>query len=393
MEKEQIAQLLNKFKAGTTTDAEHAFLEQWYAQYKGEEGMDYQLADRLEDANQIWAALPVHEERASIRKRLWPRIAVAAAAVAAIVFGVWFYTSRPIVNRNSQIVNQNDIAPGKNTATLTLANGKTINLSDTKTGVVVGDELKYNDNTIVQDSSGSHFSGSLKGDQKNTGPVRAPSLGSKNQMLTATTPRGGTYQVILPDGTKVWLNAASSLKFPSTFTNLKNRDVELTGEAYFEVTHDVAKSFRVKSKGQVIEVLGTKFNINAYDDEPAVRTALIEGSVKIVSLSLSKTETLKPGQQSLLSINNNSIKVEKADIEEAIAWKNGYFNLNNENIQDVMRKLARWYDIEVEYKGKLPDIVLGGEIPRNTKLSQALKILEVANVHFIIEGKKITVVP
>jgi transmembrane sensor len=236
--------------------------------------------------------------------RLWPRIAVAAAAVAVMVFGVWFYSSQYLVFSGKKLngIYANDVAPGKNTATLTLADGKVINLSEAKTGVVVGaNKLAYNDGTVVDPSlRGGTTRQSPFGDEV-AASRRAPR--NDDMMLTAATPRGGTYQIILPDGTKVWLNADSKISFPSQFTG-DTRKVTLSGEAYFEVAKVMIKEQGVRSKeqgakmpfivvsnGQEVEVLGTHFNINAYRDEGSTRTTLLEGSVRISSLRGGTHET------------------------------------------------------------------------------------------------------
>jgi transmembrane sensor len=369
MTNEEAKALLEKYNRGMASPSEAALLQYWFiheASRKESDMSEQELAQITMDMRK-----EVVKQTKPNGSRLWPRIAAAAAAVA-IVFGVWFYTSRPVVNRNSEIANQNDIAPGTNKATLILADGKIINLSDEKSGVVIdASSLKYNDGSAVE-----------RGDS------------DLRQDVKVNTPRGGTYQVTLPDGTKIWLNAASSLKFPSTFVHLKNREVELTGEAYFEVAHNAEKSFRVKSKGQVIEVLGTKFNINAYIDEPATRTTLLEGAVKVSTSGMAAKNIevrLKPGQQTTLQ--NNKLIASDANMEEAFAWKNGLFSLNNESLESIMRKLSRWYNIDVEYKGNIPERQFGGEISRNTNLSEVLETLKAAKVNCTVEGRKIIITP
>jgi transmembrane sensor len=223
---------------------------------------------------------------------------------------------------------------------------------------------------------------------------------------TISTPRGGQYQVVLPDGTKVWLNAVSSLRFPAGFTG-KERIVELTGEAYFEVKPLTPKGenekmpFVVKivtpdGNGAQIKVLGTHFNINAYDDEPMIKTTLLEGSVKVSAIGNRQSAMLKPGEQ--VSISQSSqlsqpIPVQTADIEEAVAWKEGRFVFNEASVETVMREIARWYDVEIVYAGKVPAEKFEGEIPRNSNIQEVFKILELSNVHCKIEGRKITVLP
>jgi transmembrane sensor len=321
----------------------------------------------------------IKKRRNPVKVSLWPRIAVAAAAVAAIVFWGWFFSSDKIfrdVLDDKMVVN--DIAPGKNTATLTLANGKVINLSDAKTGVVVGTELKYDDGTNVNSSSLPTRGISPRGGEK------------RSTMLTASTPRGGTYQVVLPDGTKVWLNADSRISFPSIFMGDK-RQVELEGEAYFEVSKIFLKKggrmpFIVMSKGQKVEVLGTHFNISSYPDERSVKTTLLEGSVRV-----NDEVVLKPNQQSVLT--EKAILVKQVDVNLAIAWTNGDFMFRSEEIGDIMKEVERWYNVVVLYQDdSLATIKFSGNISRYKNVSALLDILQTTGqVHFVIKGKQIIV--
>lgn len=301
----------------------------------------------------------------------------AAAALAAVIFGLWFYTSQQTtINSNARAVNKNDIAPGGNKAVLTLANGEVIDLSSDKNGIVIqAGQLAYSDGTEIK-TNGSNAS-------------EEPA-----QLNTIATPVGGQYQVILQDGTKVWLNAASSLRYPSRF-NSKERNVEISGEAYFDVTHDEKRPFKVRSKGQQVEVLGTAFNIMAYDNEDMVKTTLLRGAVRVAGLGPLKTKivTLLPGQQSLLttqqiSVNNNP------DLEEVVSWKNGYFKFN-EDIKNIMNKIARWYNIEVVYRpGVDLSQTFSGEVSKSRNVSVLLKVMELTgNVHFKIEERRIIVMP
>jgi transmembrane sensor len=322
--------------------------------------------------------------------RLWPRIAAVAAAVASITLGVWFYSSESgILNTEPDgVAYTNDIAPGKNRATLTLANGKTIALSDSKAGVVV-------DQGLVRYSSGTHSSGPLKGEQRAKGAGVVHSLAGV-EMLGVETPRGGTYQVVLADGTRVWLNAASSLKFPSKFTGPERR-VEITGEAYFEVASSytllrqrkMKQPFIVESAGQEVRVLGTHFNINSYSDEPAVKTTLMEGSVRINSGD--RNQTIKPGEQ----VVNNGAELKVLEVNTALVtdWKEEAFNLDEVDFRVAMREIARWYDLEVVYDRSVPqDIEAWGWISRNSKLSAVLKLIQNSGqVKFRLEGKKLYV--
>ena len=350
---------------------------------------------------------------------LWKRIAVAAA-VAFIAICIYFFNDPHVILNLFQDPGSaqyaNDIAPGKSTATLTLANGKTINLSDAQTSVVIdASSLKYSDGSVVRYSSGTQSSGSLKGEQSTAGPVGVHSLPG-DEMLKVNTPRGGTYQVVLPDGTRVWLNAGSALKFPAKFSGTE-RVVELTGEAYFEVatSHTFSgespsssgntpslrgrrtkQSFKVISGNQELTVLGTHFNVNAYGDERSVKTTLMEGSIKIASQTRNdeidrKEVILKPGQQSIVTANKE-IQVAEVNVEEAAAWKNGYFSFTDDKIQDIMQTISRWYDIEVSYDGNITKDGFNGKISRNKNISQVLKMLEDTKlVHFKVEGRRVIV--
>lgn len=388
--------LIDRYLDGTATEDERHQLERFYmkAAFKKEYA---DIEDQsAEDINRMgsdsWLQLI-----SGIRKNKptrfipWLRIAVAASIVITLSAGLLFYISHPlVVSRNAETGNQTDIVSGTNKAFLTFADGKTIALSDAKTGVVIGDEsLKYNDGSLVQNSSGAHFSGAQKGAQKNTGPIGALSLGA-SEKITVTTPRGGTYQVRLPDGTKVWLNAASSLTYSTDMTantGKKMRNVVLDGEAYFEVYHDENRPFTVKSAGQEITVLGTHFNVNSYSNEGSTKTTLLEGSV-----SVNHAIVLKPDQQSVVS-GTKQITVRNVDVSEIVAWKDGDFKFNNVPLEEIMRQLERWYDIEVVYQGAVGKETFNGVISRKANLSRILKILEKGGVGFKIEGKKLTVTP
>ncbi|SMC58315.1 FecR family protein [Pedobacter nyackensis] len=313
-----------------------------------------------------------------------------AAAVILITLGVgsWFYFNEGAQKSSNELQYANDVPPGGNEAILTLADGSKISLTD----VGKGELLNTRGVRIVKTDDGQ-----LVYTVDPTVTVKGTAL-SYN---TITTPRGGQYQVNLPDGTKVWLNAASSIKFPTTFTNLKERKVELSGEAYFEVAKNKQQPFKVLSlanaydRAQETEVLGTHFNINAYEDEIETKTTLLEGSVRVATPENRNKKydvILSPGQQAVLS--NNAFKISTVDTEEIIAWKNGNFVFANEGIESIMRKIARWYNVEVIYQGKITDNNFVGTVPRFGNISEALTILELTNtVHFKIEGRRVTVMP
>ena len=377
MENKFAKSLLEKYIAGTCTAEETAAVEAWYAQWN--ENLPENLPEeKLELAmERVYQRLPKEEQpnysTGKVKKLSW--LATAAAVLLISGIAVWIYTSQHSGSNthvNTQLTN--DILPGKNTALLTLTNGKRIKLSDAKTGVVINArELSYEDGTAV--ASG------ILNNQAAVKQDAAPDLG-------ISTPRGGTYQIVLPDGSKVWLNAASEIKFPASFEQTKTRTVKLIGEAYFEVAKDKNKPFIVETEQQQVKVLGTHFNINAYPDEKRIRTTLLEGSVQLAYGA--KDLILKPGQQT--SLTGKNIELSDVDTEEAIAWKNGNFVFNDEDLQSIMRKVARWYDVEVVYQDQLPETSFLGALSRSKNLSALLKVLESSGkIHFKIEGRRVIV--
>lgn len=298
---------------------------------------------------------------------LLPKLMAIAAAVALIISGVWFYAYNPVIKNSSDIVNQNHIKPGKNTATITLPDGSRMQLSESKTGVVIdANQIKYIDGTPFETGKDAERTGAqLSG------------------LTTISTPRGGTYQVALPDGTKVFLNADSKLEFANQTFN-KDRRVKLTGEAYFIVVHQSKSPFRVESAGQTVEDIGTAFNINAYPDEKITRTTLVEGSASVNDV------VLKPNQQSTLRGGN--LKVEEVDAELAVAWRNNQFIFEKEDIRYIMRMISRWYNVEIVYHGELPSTTFSGGVSRFANVSEVLRPLEsTGEVKFKIDGRKIIV--
>jgi len=271
-------------------------------------------------------------------------------------------------------MHQPDLLPGGNKAILTLANGSKIVLNEALRGVIARQQ-----NVAINQIQNGKIVYSAKG---------AP-IDSLLVYNTIATPRGGQYQVVLPDGTKVWLNAASSLKYPTAFYGNERR-VELTGEAYFEVSKNAAKPFFVKTAAQTVEVLGTHFNINSYADEKATKTTLLEGSVKVYSSANQLSVKLVPGQQALNILNQLQV-IRDADVDEAVAWKNGKFMFRNTDLQTIMRQLSRWYDVDVEYQGNVTARHYIGSINRNVPVSQVFQILKTSGINFTIYGRKIIV--
>lgn len=308
---------------------------------------------------------------------LWPRIAVAASVLFMVCLAGYVVTRHrdtmpSVVAKRILPV---DIAPGGNKAILILSNGQQINLTNAQNG-----KLAKEANVAINKTADGQV---VYQPEKNEGR-------GELAYNTLKTPRGGKFDLTLADGTRVWLNAASSITYPLVF-NGHDREVEITGEAYFEVAHNAAQSFHVKVAGQTIEDLGTHFNINAYPDEPVIRTTLLEGSVRVSNAT--GNLTLKPGQQAVIQ-PNQSISIDPdADMEEAIAWHHDLFKFNDASIETVMRQLARWYDVDVSYEGNIPPRFFSGKIYRNTSALKVADILSYKQIHFRIEGRKIIVTP
>lgn len=374
----EFLKLKKKFLNGTASPAEIELLEQYYELFANEEEATNHLTEpeiaRLEESLKEGIAQRIMAEtRPTIP--FYKRTLVRAAAVLVFAsIGLYLlYNQYP---RHTQaIVNnkiyKNDVAPGGNKAVLTLADGSKLVLNNSKNGALA---TQAGIQIVKQDGMLSY-----KATAENNTRVSFNSI---------STPKGGQYQLVLADGTKVWLNSASSLRYPTSFTG-KNRTVELTGEAYFEVAKNKNQPFNVKTTTQTVQVLGTHFNVNAYADENVVKTTLLEGSVKVYSAT--RDVIISPGQQSALTKNGLFVIDKDLDTDEIVAWKNGVFQFNEADIQTIMRQVARWYNIDVEFKGTIPANTYHGKISRNSNVSQVLKILELSGINFTIEGRKITV--
>ncbi len=391
MTEEQGKDLLKRYENNQCTLQEKAMVESWYADLSSKTpdmpgDPDYALWQQ-----QIKNELPAAHVPVPVKTKLWPGIAAAASVVLCLGAGLYFYNNfRHPEFGSAQQTNAN-IKPGRNKAYLTLGNGNRITLTDAANG------------TLAQQSG---VSISKTADGQLVYSVSDVSSDRPAELNTIETPKGGQYQVKLPDGTVAWLNAASRLTYPASFAGRKNRTVEISGEAYFEVKKDRYHPFIVKSTGQEIQVLGTHFNISAYQDEPATKTTLLEGSVLVTANSNQITSEvaqpiddgverrndiiLKPGQQSALS--GNQLKVQEVDIEDAVAWKNGKFIFAHETIQSIMRKIARWYDVEIAYQDIPRNNDFSGSMSRFENINQILRKIEMTNeVHFKIEGRRITI--
>ena len=382
MKKSEFLKILRKYNQESASDEEKAFLSAYYNLFEAEPDVVELLeaAERETLKTQIKATIDrrieLNQNKRPAKIYTMARRMVAAAILLIAVgaaFAVYLYGGQLLHDDN--YVGRN-IPPGGNKAILTLANGSKIVLTNAKNGILVLQGgvrvIKTPNGQVIYDASDA---GNITDTVYNT----------------ITTPRGGQYMVMLPDSSKVYLDAASSLRFPTVFTG-KTRTVFLTGEGYFEVAHNKNKPFHVVAGGQTVEVLGTHFNINAYDDEQYISTTLLEGSVKV---SLGKSiAILAPGDQAhTLSGNGLSgIEVYKGiNTDAAVAWKNGYFNFENADIQTIMKQYARWYDVKIVFDGKVDERLFSGEIHRNLNAPEALELLDYADVHFKIDGKTIVV--
>lgn len=321
----------------------------------------------------IQQAMLVDEQRKKpVLAKLWPRIAVVAA-LAVMVFAAVLFYSQSTKQQSDQITYKNDVLPGRDGATLTLSSGKKIRLSDAVDG-----KLAEEAGVSITKSAGGQLIYEIKRSDQEL-----------NSVNTLSTAKGETYSLRLPDGSIVFLNAASSLTYTASLIERGKRVVRLHGEGYFEISKDKAHPFVVETNRQQVEVLGTHFNINAYEDEPVIATTLLEGSINIAANGQSRI--LKPGEQALNSMKG--IQVKAVNAESFTDWKNGDFYLNNVDFRTAMRKIARWYDLEVVYDGSVQnDIQSTGYISRSSKLSAILRLIEKSGqVHFKIEGKKLYV--
>ena len=307
-------------------------------------------------------------------------IQIAAAILVFCAMGVVVLNNKHLktVNKIAKNTKPAIILPGGNRAILTVAGGKTIVLDSAANGLIA----KTSSGKVVKTSSGQIVYKAISSGKSN---IAAAEVGYN----TLSTPRGGEYQVVLPDGTKVWLDAASSITYPTAFTGNERR-VKLTGQAYFEVAKNKEKPFYVGINNVQVRVLGTHFNISAYSDDNEITTTLLEGSVQVTknnTLSL-----LKPGQQAVVSNNSDKIAVSEANIDDAMAWKNGYFTFNDDNITGIMKKVCRWYNVDVEYRGNYNDQQFGGTFYRSKSIIELLAHLQkIGKLHFSISGRRITV--
>jgi transmembrane sensor len=401
MEKQELRQLLDKYLDNRCTDEENTLLDNWYLEFELEDLPPLTDA-QLEEIDSMQPPVVKSKKRPPLSFYILIGIA-AALAITVISLAVW-----PQIHSSRY---GTDIEPGSDQAVLTLSNGQKINLSDAKDGT-----LAEQGNVIISKSGSGELTFKIKQDEvlvnptdraKPTDSIRGKlaQVPDLNQLNSVTTPRGGQYAIVLPDGTKVWINAGSTLRFPSSFIDLPERRVELIGEAYFEVqkaTNLMDKlrkriPFIVKTSKQEVTVLGTHFNINCYNDEPNTKTTLLEGSVRIATLptaegaGAARETTIKPDQQAVLT--GSSLKVNQIDADDAVAWKNGEFMFRAESLESIMRKISRWYGVDIVYEDKqVGKKLFGGTISKFQKVSEVLSMLELTGeVQFKIDDRTITV--
>lgn len=387
MEKQRVAYLHQRYLNGNLSQQE---LEEWNSLLEDTESQrilcdlmdanwdkitpDKQIHLKESRSAEIFESITTQTKENKIRLN-WSLHATAAAAIILVALSVYFYTvpSSPILKQKPQY--SQIVKPGEQGATLTLANGKKIRLSHVSNGEIANE---------AGISVSKTADGALIYEIKET-------IGNANKTNTLSTARGETYILTLPDKSRVWLNAASSITYSATLLENGVRRIKLKGEAYFEVTRDALHPFVVDTEGQRIEVLGTHFNVNSYEEEPVTKTTLIEGSVRIVIPKTGKTALLVPGQQSLS--NNGHIDVQSIDADEAIAWKNGYFHFDGKNLETALLEVSRWYNVDIEYKGEsLRHLALAGSISKYENVNKILKTMELTGVlNFSLVGRKIIV--
>ncbi|MBN9385879.1 MAG: FecR domain-containing protein [Chitinophagaceae bacterium] len=380
MDQEEYLKLAEKYMSGGCTPEEEALLKAYEDHIRlsdedwdpagGEPGEIYnELKSRLDNS--------VSRDVRPVRSvYFWMKIAaVLLIFLGANVLIKKMVSVRPARQETFSKPPVASIVPGGNNAYLTLSDGVKIPLNDRQNGTVTTEQGINIDKTrdgllVYHAGEGNEATGS-------------------NHYNTITTPAGGQYQVVLSDSTRVWLNAGSSLKFPVLFDQ-QSRQVEVTGEAYFEVSGDKKRPFIVKTDKSEIVVLGTHFNVSAYQDDPVTTTTLLEGAVNVKHGAVSAI--LKPGQKSSVTADDPRITVEKADIQAAVAWKNGLFIFRDENIVSVMKKVARWYNVEVDYRGDVKNKSFGGTVSRFQNITEFLDILELAGeIQYKIEGRKVII--
>lgn len=381
MNQEDYINLYQRFLSGKATPQEIELLSRHEDEFDiNDFDNDEHIANQETIQKRIYQQI---EHKIKIRKpkkhisRLWWSVAASMFLLSGIGLYLLSQLTGKEKNKPEHFAHaQKPIVPGANKAILILGNGDLIDLDQTQNGHIA--------------QTGSMVITKLKNGQLAYEKAN-PSRGSGKEISfnTIVTPRGGQYQVTLPDGTSVWLNSASSLRYPTLFTGTE-RHVELNGEAYFEVAKNKNMPFTVEAGEVNVRVLGTHFNISAYNDEPSSKTTLLEGSVRLTKDH--KQLTILPGQQAVSEYRSRELFTKTVNVEDVVDWKNGYFSFRKESLASAMRKIARWYDLEVIYEGKISNKLLGGSVLRTGSITEVIKMLELTEIaKFKIEGRRIIV--
>lgn len=374
---QHLKDLIRRYLKGAATPEEAGALNEWYDSFDDSEvplplepGEDRQmleqrLLNRLRPAMQ-----PVPVKRTGYRR--YAAAAAIAAVIAAAGIAGWQHrqSSSPKNITAAGVAARKDVPPANKKAMLTLADGSTIALDDAANGAI-----------------GRQGGAEVIKKEKGQLAYTPGNTGGEIVYNTLTVPRGGQFQVVLPDGTRIWLNSASSLRYPTSFKGTE-RKVTLQGQAYFEIAANAAKPFKVQANEMEVVVLGTRFDMMAYADEPTINATLIDGKIKV------QDKILRPGQQAVLALSGHQLTVRDADVNKIMAWKNGLFVFNNMDLRTILREVSRWYDVEVTYKTAPGKELYGGGISRNLNLSEVLHVLEENGTnHFRIDGNKVEVLP
>lgn len=366
--------LIRRYVNDVASEKERMIVESWHIQ----EVKDSTCIPSKENIaiveKRMWRnlAFHIHHQKDLVRSnKLWPKIAITASILLISSAAIYFYI-KPFSQPSNPILTQNDVAPGADRATLILNNGQRISLNQN-----TQDLIAIQEGVNIRRSKGLLIYEQHAQARKNSIAI--------NKL---ETPKGGKYQILLPDGSRVWLNSATTLTYPSAFSG-KERKVTLEGEAYFEVAKDKERIFKVVSGAQTIEVLGTQFNVKAYKDEIESQTTLAKGKVRISKGAIHRL--LKPGQAAFTNEHSKTIKIGDTDLEKDLAWKNNEFIFNGDDLMSIMREVSRWYDVEVVYKGTFTQSKYWGVVSRSKNISEVLKMLQLtAKINFKIEGRRIT---
>jgi transmembrane sensor len=406
---EQVAELILKYKTGDLSAEEGRLLEEWLKASANREYFNAILKDRFvwdkehssnTNSKRIWEKINAGLEESPVIPLTggfnWKKIAVAASIFIAVGLSGWLVwnnknkveSAKPLAS-----VSKNDLAPGADRATLTMDDGRIIDLTRANAGKVA----EQAGVSIEKTKDGQLL---YRAERKTSNAQPMEQFAGTAAMNMVSTPRGGQYQVLLPDETSVWLNAASSIRFPSVFSGT-NRKVEITGEAYFEVKKDPARPFIVKINDAEITVLGTHFNVMGYPEEGTTQTTLLEGSVRISHHAAASqsdntpkpgnTVTLKPGQQATINKNGQLDVAKDINMDLTVAWVNGYFQFKNQDIGFIMRQISRWYNVDISYKSGIPPGKFTGKISRNTNASEVIKMFQIGGLEYTVEGNKLII--